>query len=220
MIQNNLANITGLKSKIKKYEDGRYLPVVEEFYSLQGEGFHMGKPAYFLRIGGCDVGCSWCDTKISWNPDIHPKVDIETIIDHVVACPAKAVVITGGEPLMFNLDYFCDRVRAFGIETLVETSGAHEFSGIWDWICLSPKVQSPPADIYFEKANELKIIVSDKKDLHWAIRNAKKVNPACELYLQPEWSVYRQIIPVIVDFILKNPEWKISIQAHKFMKIP
>lgn len=204
----------------KKYDEGKKLPVVEEFYSLQGEGFHVGKPAYFLRIGGCDVGCSWCDSKESWNPEIHPAVELEHIIENIINCPAKAVVITGGEPLLFNLDYLCERVRASGIETLVETSGAHEYSGTWDWVCLSPKRNKPPKDIYFQHANELKIIVSDPEDFQWAKLNAKKVNKKCELYLQPEWSVYSKIIPDIVEFILKNPSWKISLQAHKFMRIP
>lgn len=180
----------------------------------------MGKPAYFLRIGGCDVGCSWCDTKLSWNPDLHPAIEIDQIIKNIINCPAKAVVITGGEPLLFNLDYLCDQVRKEGVETLIETSGAHTYTGTWDWVCLSPKKQKPPKDIYYKKANELKVIVAEESDIDWGLENAKRVNPDCELYLQPEWSAYSRIMPVIVDFILKNPEWKISLQAHKFMKIP
>jgi len=196
------------------------LPVVEEFYSLQGEGYHVGKPAYFLRIGGCDVGCSWCDTKLSWNPELHPAIEIDTIIKNILDCPAKAVVITGGEPLIFNLDYLCDEVKKKEVLTLIETSGAHEFSGKWDWICLSPKRQMPAKAIYFEKANELKMIIQNENDFEWAIENSRHVNPQCELFLQPEWSNHKKMMPVIVDFILKNPEWKISLQAHKYMRIP
>ncbi len=196
------------------------LPVVEEFYSLQGEGFHVGKPAYFLRIGGCDVGCSWCDTKLSWNPELHPAIEIDTIINNIINCPAKAVVITGGEPLIFNLDYLCDEVRKMGVETLIETSGAHEFSGTWDWICFSPKKQMRPKKVYYQKAHELKMIIQEEKDIEWAEENAMRVSSKCELYLQPEWSNHKKMMPLIVDYILKNPKWKISLQAHKYMRIP
>jgi 7-carboxy-7-deazaguanine synthase len=202
------------------FEDGRKLPVVEEFYSLQGEGFHVGKAAWFLRIGGCDVGCSWCDTKFSWNPDLHPVVDTDLIIRNIIDCPARAVVVTGGEPLIFDLDYLCDKLKEHGIETFLETSGSHPLTGQWDWICLSPKPQLPPLPEIYPLASELKIIVSGQDDFEWAVENSGLVSDECQLYLQPEWSVYGQVLPSIVDFIKENPSWKISLQAHKFMHIP
>ncbi len=202
------------------FEGGKKLPVVEEFYSLQGEGFHFGKAAYFLRIGGCDVGCTWCDTKFSWNPDIHPVVDVDLIIRNITACPAGAVVVTGGEPLIFDLNYLCDQLKANGVETFLETSGSHPLSGTWDWICLSPKQQMPPDARIYPLANELKMIISTPADLEWAIENSGLVPDNCILYLQPEWSAYSRMLPVIVDFIKDNPLWKISLQAHKFMHIP
>ena len=209
-----------MKIDTEKYNKGRKFPVVEEFYTLQGEGYNMGKAAYFLRIGGCDVGCSWCDTKLSWNPEIHPAIDIDQIIENIKKCPAKAVVVTGGEPLMFNLDYLCDQLKSDGIQTFVESSGAHPISGTWDWICLSPKRNAPPKDIYFSRAHELKIIVAEDEDFEWAIENAKKVNKDCHLYLQAEWSRHKELMPLIVDFIKINTAWRMSLQAHKYMRIP
>lgn len=196
------------------------LPLVEEFYTIQGEGYHTGKAAYFIRIGGCDVGCSWCDTKFSWNPDLHPVVPAEQIISNVLACPAAAVVVTGGEPLMVNMDYLTGKLKEKGIETFLETSGAHPLSGDWDWICFSPKKTYPPQDKIFKKAHELKMIVAAEEDLEWALENARKVNPECKLYLQPEWSRREAILPVIIDFAKNNPRWMISLQSHKYMHIP
>lgn len=203
-----------------KFDGGRMLPLVEEFYTIQGEGYHTGKAAYFIRIGGCDVGCSWCDTKFSWNPDLHPVVPAEQIIANVLAHPAAAVVVTGGEPLMVNMDYLTGRLKEKGIETFLETSGAHPLSGEWDWICFSPKKASPPQGKIFEKAHELKMIVAAEEDLEWALENARKVNSECKLYLQPEWSQREAILPVIIDFAKKNPRWMISLQSHKYMHIP
>ncbi len=202
------------------FEGGKKLPVVEEFYSLQGEGFHFGKAAYFLRIGGCDVGCSWCDTKFSWNPDLHPVVDVDRIIQNIIDCPARAVVVTGGEPLIFDLDYLCDNLKKSGIETYLETSGTHLLSGSWDWICLSPKQQMPPDPGIYALADELKIIISSSSDFEWAMENSGLVADNCLLYLQPEWSAYNRMMPAIVEFIKEKPTWKISLQAHKFMHIP
>ena len=202
------------------FEGGKMLPVVEEFYSLQGEGFHFGKAAYFLRIGGCDVGCSWCDTKFSWNPGVHPVVDVDQIIERITACPAGAVVITGGEPLIFDLTYLCNRLKDNGIETFLETSGAYPLTGTWDWICLSPKNQMPPDPEIYLMADELKMIISKPDDFEWAVENSGLVSEHCILYLQPEWSVYSAMMPSIVEFIKENPSWKISLQAHKFMRIP
>lgn len=201
-------------------ESGKKLPLVEEFYTLQGEGFQTGRAAYFIRIGGCDVGCSWCDSKISWNPDIFPPVDVDQIVNNACKYPAKAVVVTGGEPSLYPLDYLCSELKKRGIQTFVETSGAHSLSGQWDWICLSPKRQNPPIDSIHMKADELKVIISKPDDLNWAQENAKLVKSSCILYLQPEWSVVDTIMPTIVDFTMQNPQWRVSLQSHKYMKIP
>ena len=204
----------------KIFEGGRKIPLVEEFYTIQGEGFHTGKPAYFIRVGGCDVGCSWCDTKFSWNPALHPLVPAEQIVEHVLEYPAAAVVVTGGEPLMVNMDYLTGMLKKSGIETFLETSGAYGLSGTWDWICLSPKRNSPPLDVIFKEADELKVIVSSEEDIEWALANAANVGAECKLYLQPEWSRREQILPLIIDFSKQNPRWMVSIQSHKYMHIP
>lgn len=196
------------------------LPVVEEFYSLQGEGYNTGKAAYFIRIGGCDIGCSWCDSAFTWDASLFPEREVDKIVENAADCPAKAVVVTGGEPLMWKLDYLSEKLKEKGIETFLETSGAYPLSGIWDWICLSPKKQAPPLHSIFPLANELKVIIANESDIGWAVSNAKKVKKTCHLFLQPEWSVHKSITPVIVDFIKQNPEWKISLQSHKFMRIP
>lgn len=201
-------------------EQGQLLPLMEEFYSLQGEGFHTGKPAWFIRVGGCDVGCSWCDVKESWNADLHPLTSTDLIIQHAADCPAKAVVVTGGEPLQYNLDYLCEHLRQREIETFLETSGSEKLSGKWNWICLSPKKNAPPTTKMLQKANELKVIISNENDFAWAERNAAFVKIDCKLLLQPEWSKYNQMIQPIVDYILLHPQWAISLQAHKFMRIP
>lgn len=200
--------------------DGRLLPLVEEFYTIQGEGFHTGKAAYFIRIGGCDVGCSWCDTKFSWDPSLHPVVPVEEIVDRVSMYPAKSAVVTGGEPLMVNLSRLTSLLKKRGIETFLETSGAYELSGSWDWICLSPKTGSPPVNGIFHQANELKMIVAESGDLGWAEKNRKKVNGTCKLYLQPEWSRREKILPLLIEYVKKDPRWMISLQSHKYMRIP
>jgi 7-carboxy-7-deazaguanine synthase len=202
------------------FEDGKKLPLVEEFYTIQGEGYHTGKAAYFIRIGGCDVGCSWCDTKFSWNPSLHPVVEAEQIVEHVIAEPAAAVVVTGGEPLMVNMDYLTGLLKEKGIETFLETSGAYPLSGSWDWICLSPKKNAPPVDEFFQLAHELKVIISTKEDLQWAIQNGDRVHAACKRFLQPEWSSRDTSLPLIIEFVKENPKWMISLQAHKYMRIP
>jgi 7-carboxy-7-deazaguanine synthase len=209
---------------VKKISDntstGNKLPLVEEFFSLQGEGYHTGKAAYFIRIGGCDVGCSWCDSRFSWNPAIHPLVETDDIINRVVNTHADSVVVTGGEPLMWNLDYLCDRLKKNKISTFIETSGAYPLSGHWDWICLSPKKNMPPVEGIWNKANELKVIIQDGSDFEWAEKNRLIVNENCRLYLQPEWSRFEQIIPEIVEYVKNNPAWRISLQVHKYMHIP
>jgi len=196
------------------------LPVMEEFYSLQGEGFHTGKPAYFLRVGGCDVGCSFCDVKESWSAEHYPLIAVDEIICRIAKCPSKAVVVTGGEPLLYNMDYFCAEVLRNGGELYLETSGSEPFSGRWNWICLSPKKNIPPLQEIQKVANELKVIISDDSDFIWAEQQALKVNDQCLLFLQPEWSKTSVMMQKIVDYVLQHPKWRISLQSHKYMKIP
>lgn len=199
---------------------GRFLPIMEEFYSLQGEGYNTGKPAYFIRIGGCDVGCRWCDVKESWNRDLHPAKNVDDVVENAAQQPAKAVVITGGEPLLYNLDYLCTKLKDNNISTYLETSGSAKLSGNWDWICLSPKKNAPPIAKILDNANELKMIICSPDDFLWAEENSELVNKDCLLYLQPEWSTSKVMIQKIVDYILINPKWRISLQAHKYMRIP
>lgn len=200
--------------------EGLRLPLVEEFFSLQGEGFHTGKAAYFIRLGGCDVGCSWCDSRFSWNPEIHPLIAADTIIENVLKSGTDSVVVTGGEPLMWNLDYLCSGLKKNNINTFIETSGACSFSGKWDWICLSPKKNMPPSDEICNLAHELKVIIQDRSDFDWAEKYRKKVSEGCRLFLQPEWSRFQKIVPGIVEYIKEHPEWRISLQIHKYMHIP
>ena len=201
-------------------KEGRLLPVMEEFYSIQGEGCNAGKAAYFLRIGGCDVGCCWCDVKESWNADIHSLTTVDHIIKKILDCPAKAVVVTGGEPLNYNLDYLCSCLKQKDILTFLETSGSQKLSGTWDWICLSPKKNNRTLPVFYTKANELKVIIYDVSDFDWAEKNAALTGGNTILLLQPEWSRRKEMIPLIVDYILKNPKWSISLQSHKYMNIP
>lgn len=196
------------------------LPLVEEFFSVQGEGFHTGEAAYFIRLGGCDVGCNWCDSRFSWNPDVHPLVDTETIIEHAVQSGTKSVVVTGGEPLMWNLDFLCSGLKKKNMSTFIETSGSCALSGEWDWICLSPKRNSPPQTLICKNADELKVIIEEIKDFEWAEKYRKQVGDKCRLFLQPEWSRFNIIIPEIVRYVKKNPDWRISLQVHKYMHIP
>lgn len=208
------------KSKIKDKGEGLTLPLVEQFYTVQGEGFHSGKAAYFIRIGGCDIGCRWCDSKISWSPGIHKMVSIEEIVQNVLDTPAKAVVVTGGEPTLYNLEPLSVKLQKNNIETFIETSGAYELTGTWDWICLSPKPNVQPHPSNYLKANELKVIIYDTEDIEWAEKCAQNINNKCLKFLQPEWSRYSVNIGDIVEYVKNNPEWRISLQSHKFMKIP
>lgn len=201
-------------------KEGRLLPIMEEFYSLQGEGYHTGKAAYFARIGGCDVGCHWCDVKESWNASSCPPVSADQIIVNACSFPAKAVVITGGEPLLYNLDYLSEGLHGKGLKTFLETSGSQPLTGRWDWICVSPKKESPPLAEIFPKANELKVIIEEYPDFDWAEENAAFVPADCLLYLQSEWSNRESMIPVIVKYIKTHPKWKISLQSHKYIGIP
>ena len=200
--------------------DGLKLPLVEEFYSIQGEGWNMGRAAYFIRIGGCDICCSWCDTRFSWNADLHPLVDIADITDHVVTSGADSVVVTGGEPLMWDMDPLCLLLREKGIRTFLETSGAHRLTGIWDWITLSPKKDSQPLAGIWMKADELKVVVQDGTDFERAEEYSRKVSSRCRLLLQPEWSRYNEMIGTVTEYVKLNTKWIVSIQAHKFMHIP
>ena len=201
-------------------EGGRKLPLVEDFYTIQGEGFHTGKPAYFIRLGGCDVGCAWCDAKYTWNPRMYPPTAIEEIVERAVECAAQSIVITGGEPLLYPLGPLTALLKSKGLAIFLETSGSHPFSGEFDWVCLSPKRNLPPLDEAFERAHELKVIIGSEADFEWAEQNAAKVNSDCLLYLQPEWSVSEKMMPEIVEYAKKHPKWSISIQSHKFMHIP
>lgn len=211
---------THTENKRRLLAEGRLLPLMEQFYTIQGEGYNTGKAAYFIRIGGCDVGCRWCDVKESWNPDLHPLTETDSIVKNAADCPSKAVVVTGGEPLMYNLDYLCDELQKNDIDTFLETSGAYPLTGKWTWICLSPKKNSSPVGNIILIANELKVIVYNESDLEWAERFADKVSNDCILFLQPEWSRSKYMMPVIVDYVKQHPKWRISLQSHKYMNIP
>lgn len=209
-----------MNNNVASLEGGRKLPLVEDFYTIQGEGFHAGKPAYFIRLGGCDVGCRWCDAKYTWNPRVFPPVEVDVVVERAKECAAQAIVITGGEPLLYPLDVLTTRLREEGLEIFLETSGTHSFSGEFDWVCLSPKRQMPPVAEAYGRAHELKVIIQSEEDFAWAEENARKVGRYCRLFLQPEWSVFEQIMPAIVEYAKQHPKWSISTQMHKFMKIP
>lgn len=209
-----------MKKEVQDLIDkGEMLPLMEEFYTIQGEGAHTGTAAYFIRIGGCDVGCHWCDVKESWNAKLHPPTKSDLIIENVKK-HAETVVITGGEPLMWNLDYITTHLQKNNINTHIETSGAYSYSGQWDWFCLSPKKTKLPIPEVYDKANELKMIIHNMSDFEFAENEASKVGKNCKLYLQPEWSKREKMIPIIVDYVMKNPKWKISLQTHKYLEIP
>ncbi len=192
---------------------------MEHFYTIQGEGYHQGRAAYFIRLGGCDVGCVWCDVKDSWDASKHPLVSTETLITTVQKTAAKLVVITGGEPLMHNLTELTFKLQNAGFETNIETSGSSKLSGHWNWICLSPKKFKAPLPEVIEVANEIKIIIFNKSDFTWAETYAAQVSPNCKLYLQPEWSKAKEMTPLIVDYIMENPQWELSLQLHKFIGV-
>jgi len=207
--------IINLKSEIDTS-----LPVMEDFYTLQGEGFHQGKAAYFIRLGGCDVGCVWCDVKDSWDAEKHPKFKVESLKLKIKETPAEIVVITGGEPLMHDLTELTKELQAAGLRTHIETSGAHPLSGSWDWICLSPKKFKAPLPGIVPLANELKIVVFNKSDFDWAEKYAALVSPSCKLFLQPEWDKAAEITPLIIEYIKAHPQWELSLQIHKYINVP
>ena len=193
---------------------------MESFYTIQGEGFYQGKAAYFIRLGGCDVGCVWCDVKDSWDAAKHPLVNIDDLLKEVKNTPAEMVVITGGEPMMHDLSLLTKTLQAAGLETNIETSGSSSLSGSWNWICLSPKKFKAPLPEVVPFANELKIIIFNKTDFKWGEEFAAIVSPSCKLYLQPEWSKSQEITPLIVEYIKDNPKWELSLQLHKYINVP
>ena len=201
------------KTKVKS---GKILPLMETFTTIQGEGFHSGKSAHFLRIGGCDIGCHWCDIKESWNSSLYPLVKVEKILESINSI-TDLVIISGGEPLIWNMSHLTGALKKINKKVHLETSGAYQLSGHWDWICLSPKKNKPPIPALFKKANELKVIVYNKDDLTFAKQNAKYVEKDCILFLQPEWSKKEKVMPMISKFMLENPNWRLSIQTHKYL---
>ena len=198
---------------------GEMLPLMEAFYTIQGEGYHKGTAAYFVRIGGCDVGCHWCDVKESWNADLHPPTKISTIVEDAIKY-SNTIVVTGGEPLTWDMTALTSQLKAKGMQVHIETSGAYKLTGVWDWICLSPKKLKLPTNEIYHKADELKVIVYNKDDFRFAEEQAALVNSNCILYLQPEWSRCEKVIPDIVDYVMKHPKWKVSLQTHKYLNIP
>jgi 7-carboxy-7-deazaguanine synthase len=199
---------------------GIELPLMEHFYTIQGEGAYSGVAAYFIRIGGCDVGCHWCDVKESWEAANHPTVSVEEMVANVKASLTKVVVITGGEPLTWNMDVLTRRLKEEGFRVHIETSGAYPFSGVWDWVCLSPKKLKLPVEEAYQKADELKIIIYNHNDFIFAEEQAAKVNEDCVLLLQVEWSKRDKMNPILVEYVKNNPKWRISVQTHKYLDIP
>lgn len=199
---------------------GLSLPVMEAFYTIQGEGAYSGHAAYFIRLAGCDVGCVWCDVKESWEQDKHPILDVEEIVQNAKSHPGRLAIITGGEPLMHQLGPLTERLKEEGFSINIETSGAHAFSGLIDYVCLSPKKFKAPVKEAFDLADEFKVVVFHKSDLKWAIELSEKLSDKCKLYIQPEWSKRNQITPLLVDFVKENPEWNLSLQTHKYIDIP
>ncbi len=200
-------------------ERGLMLPLMEEFYTIQGEGYHTGTAAYFIRIGGCDVGCHWCDVKESWNAELHPPTNIDQIVENASKY-SETIVITGGEPLTWDMTMLTRKLKANQHQVHIETSGAYPLTGLWDWICLSPKKNKLPTQTVYDNANELKVIIHNKHDFIFAEEQAEKVNKNAILFLQPEWSKKEEMTPLIVDYVMKNPKWRVSLQTHKYLNIP
>lgn len=196
------------------------LPLMEDFYTIQGEGFYQGHAAYFIRLGGCDVGCVWCDVKDSWDASKHPVVSVDEITSRAKRSNTEIVVITGGEPVMYDLSLLTSSLKSKGLKTHIETSGVYPITGTWDWICFSPKKFKASHASYFDLANELKIVVYHQSDFAWAEGFASKMNAGCQLFLQPEWSKEKEMLPLIIDYVKNNPRWKVSLQIHKYMNIP
>ncbi len=193
---------------------------MEMFYTLQGEGYHQGKAAYFIRLAGCDVGCVWCDVKESWDASKHPVYSVDEIVSSALAHPARLAIITGGEPLLYNLDALTTALKKVGFEVNIETSGSSPMSGKWDWVCLSPKKFKAPLDESIQAASELKVVIFNTHDFEWAETYAKQVAPNCKLYLQPEWDKSNEITPLVIEYIKANPKWELSVQLHKYIQVP
>jgi len=206
--------------KVDTAISNQLLPLMEDFYTIQGEGFYQGHAAYFIRLGGCDVGCVWCDVKESWDATLHPLVSIEEMTNRAKSSGTELVVVTGGEPTLYNLSDLTTSLKNSGLTTNIETSGAYPITGSWNWVCLSPKKFKAPHNSVYEAADELKIIVYNRSDFEWAEEHASKVKSTCELFLQPEWSKEKEMIPQIIDYVKLNPRWKVSLQIHKYMNIP
>ena len=207
------------KSDKEKIDLGLQLPLMESFYTIQGEGFHKGTAAYFIRLGGCDVGCHWCDVKESWDPNSHPSTDIYEIFLKAKQ-KSNVIVVTGGEPLMYDMNPLTDLLIKNNMQTHIETSGVYPLTGIWDWICLSPKKNKSPLKSIYPKANELKVVIYNRDDFKFAERQSRMVSSECLLYLQPEWGKREKIMPLIVDYVMENPKWRVSLQTHKYLNIP
>jgi len=208
-----------LQETMDLVDKGLMLPLMEEFYTIQGEGYHKGTAAYFIRVGGCDVGCHWCDVKESWDAEKHPPTPIDQIVENASKY-SDTIVVTGGEPLTWDMRPLTEGLKQKQLKTHIETSGAYPLTGEWDWICLSPKKMKAPVGDIHQKAHELKVIVYNKSDFAFAEKHAEKVNRNCALYLQPEWSVREKVTPLIVDYVMNNPRWKVSLQTHKYLNIP
>ena len=193
---------------------------MEMFYTLQGEGYHQGKAAYFIRLAGCDVGCVWCDVKESWDASKHPVFSVEEIVSNALAHPARLAIITGGEPLLYNLDALTTALKKVGFELNIETSGSSPMSGNWDWVCLSPKKFKAPLTESIQAASELKVVIFNTHDFEWAETFAKQVSPNCKLYLQPEWDKSNEITPLVIEYIKAHPRWELSAQLHKYIQVP
>jgi organic radical activating enzyme len=193
---------------------------MEMFYTLQGEGYHQGKAAYFIRLAGCDVGCVWCDVKESWDASKHPVFSVDEIVSSALAHPARLAIITGGEPLLYNLDALTTALKKVGFEVNIETSGSSPMSGNWDWVCLSPKKFKAPLDESIQAASELKVVIFNTHDFEWAETYAKQVAPNCKLYLQPEWDKSNEITPLVIEYIKAHPQWELSAQLHKYIQVP
>jgi 7-carboxy-7-deazaguanine synthase len=196
------------------------LPLMEDFYTIQGEGFYQGHAAYFIRLGGCDVGCVWCDVKESWDASAHPLIHVDEMTTRAKESGTDLVVITGGEPVMYDLAALTSSLKKAGLKTNIETSGVYPLSGTWDWVCFSPKKFKAPDESIYKRADELKVIIYNRSDFSWAEEHAQKVNSSCHLFLQPEWSNEKEMLPLIIDYVKANPRWTVSLQIHKYMNIP
>ena len=206
--------------KIKEVNADQGLPIMEHFFTIQGEGTYSGRAAYFVRLAGCDIGCVWCDVKESWDSELHPILGIDYLVSEIEKTTVDFVVITGGEPALYNLTFLIKKLKILKIDVAIETSGCYELKGIVDWYCFSPKKFKAPCKEAYQLANELKIVINHPSDLAWAEKHAEKVKPSCKLYLQPEWSKSDSLLPLIIEFVKSNNKWRISLQTHKFMHIP